>query len=52
MPLENHPSYGPSMSGDGRYIAFDSNASLDPLDVYGSVDVYVRDRNVGSPTQR
>jgi Tol biopolymer transport system component len=38
-------SYGPSISADGRYIAFTSDAdNLDPDDFNGSSDVYVHDR--------
>jgi hypothetical protein len=43
------PSYHPSLSGDGRMVAFES-ASLDitPDDSNGHVDVFVRDQSSGS----
>ncbi len=43
------PSHSPSMSPDGRYVAFVSKATnLQPrLDVNGMFDVYVRDRQTG-----
>ncbi|MFO0981324.1 MAG: hypothetical protein U1E76_06135, partial [Planctomycetota bacterium] len=38
---------GPAISGNGRYVAFDSNASnLVPGDTNGTIDLFVRDRNV------
>jgi Tol biopolymer transport system component len=37
-------SSSPSISGDGRLVAFASNASLVPGDTNSRVDVYVRDR--------
>jgi Tol biopolymer transport system component len=41
----------PSISGDGRYVAFSSNASdLVPGDDYNDIDVFVRDR-VGGTTR-
>ena len=40
----NSASLRSSLSGDGRYVAFDSQATnLDPLDTLGLADVYVRD---------
>jgi len=36
-------SVRPSISADGRWIAFQSNAALDPDDKNGKTDVYVRD---------
>lgn len=40
----NSASLRSSLSGDGRYVAFDSQANnLDPLDTLGLFDVYVRD---------
>lgn len=41
---------GASMSDDGRYIAFSSEATLDPRDTNGSSqsDAYVRDRKKGT----
>ncbi|MCG8591242.1 MAG: hypothetical protein MJE66_18270 [Proteobacteria bacterium] len=44
-------SYSPSISEDGRYVAFHSSASnLDPADVYGGRDVFVHDRQTGVTT--
>src|SRR4051794_21608541 len=37
-------SFFPSMSGNGRFVAFGTVASLDPADADGFSDVYVRDR--------
>jgi hypothetical protein len=38
-------SYSPKISGDGRYVAFQSFAQLNPLDTNGTIlDVYVRDQ--------
>jgi Tol biopolymer transport system component len=37
-------TYEPEVSADGRYVAFESNATnLDPLDTDTSLDVFVRD---------
>jgi len=36
-----------SVSFDGRFVAFVTNASFDPLDTVGWDDVYVRDRLLG-----
>jgi Tol biopolymer transport system component len=44
----NGASQRPSISADGRYVAFHSTASLDPLDTNGVSDVYVRDRQTGT----
>src|SRR5262249_363073 len=42
-------SYYPSVSGDGRYVAFISDApNLVPNDVNGTRDVFVRDRLAGT----
>jgi hypothetical protein len=48
----NYSSYKPSTSKDGRYVAFDSNASnLVPNDTIGDyTDVFVRDRQTGTTT--
>jgi Tol biopolymer transport system component len=41
-------SYAPAISGDGRYVAFDSEASgLVPGDRNAATDVFVRDRQTG-----
>jgi Tol biopolymer transport system component len=38
----------PSISGDGRFVTFTSNANLDPIQVRASRgDVYVHDRSTG-----
>lgn len=43
--LGKHDSDQPSLSGDGRYVAFSSKASnLIPGDKNSSVDVFIRDR--------
>jgi len=39
----------PSISGDGRYVSFQSDAPLDAL-ASGFTDIYVRDRTTGSTT--
>ena len=45
-------SFGPSLSADGRYIAFASRAStLTPGDTSTFVDVFVRDRQTGATTR-
>jgi hypothetical protein len=45
----NSDSVEPSISGDGRYVAFPSDASnLVSGDTNGSVDVFVRDRQSGT----
>ncbi len=48
----NHHSYNPSISSDGRYLAFDSYASnLVPNDTNGGIgDVFVHDRETGQTT--
>ena len=43
-------SGAPSLSGDGRYVAFDSAAALAAGDTDRSDDVYVRDRTAASTT--
>jgi len=48
----NGPSAFPSISADGRYVAFDSGAaSLVPGDTNGAADVFVRDRRAGTTTR-
>lgn len=45
-------SRGPSISADGRYIAFSSNApNLVPGDTNGKTDVFVRDLQTGKTTR-
>jgi Tol biopolymer transport system component len=41
----------PSISADGRWIAFDTNVALDPSDTNGSYDVYVADIQAGITTR-
>jgi Tol biopolymer transport system component len=44
----NGPSWGPSISGDGRFVAFESRASnLVPGDTNDTTDVFVHDRLTG-----
>ena len=48
----NSGSYDPSISADGRYVAFSSLASnLVPGDTNGWLDVFVRDRQRGTTTR-
>ncbi|MGH9268783.1 MAG: TolB family protein, partial [Acidimicrobiales bacterium] len=42
-----HPSYLPSISSDGSYVAFESAANFDRRDRNGSWDIYVRDLKRG-----
>ncbi len=44
-------SYYPSVSGDGRYVAFETNASNLGPDDTGLTDIYVRDRLAGTTTR-
>jgi Tol biopolymer transport system component len=37
--------YLPSISGDGRFVAFASNGKFDPVDVNNVTDVYLHDRD-------
>jgi TolB protein len=41
-------SWSPSISGDGRYVVFQSTAALVPGDTNGHADVYLRDRTAGT----
>ena len=45
-PSNPHVSH-PSISGDGRYVAFDSDHPYDPSDTNGRFDIYVRDLQTG-----
>jgi len=48
----NSDSYGPSISGDGRFVAFNSSASnLVAGDSNGYRDVFVHDRQTGTTSQ-
>ena len=40
----------PSISADGRYVAFSTAERPVPADVNGNIDVYVRDMRTGAPT--
>ncbi|MEP0848561.1 MAG: PD40 domain-containing protein [Phycisphaerae bacterium] len=47
----NGPSYGPSVSADGRFVAFLSDATnLHPADKDTYADVYLRDTSTGAIT--
>lgn len=41
---------GPSISADGRYVAFDTPASIAPSDTNFKWDIYVHDRQTGQTT--
>lgn len=43
----NGESWVPSISADGRYVAFASTAALVPEDTNGTFDIYVHDRETG-----
>jgi Tol biopolymer transport system component len=48
----NHPSIGPAISADGRWVAFDSSASnLAPEDANDTQDVFLHDRQTGTTTR-
>lgn len=48
----NGGSFGPSISADGRFVAFTSSASnLVPNDTNGKEDVFVHDRQTGETTR-
>ena len=44
----NGNSFRPAISGDGRFIAFSSEAGLVPDDTNGGHDIYLRDRQLGT----
>jgi Tol biopolymer transport system component len=46
----NQDSLAPSISDDGRYVAFETSASAELLDSNGLNDIYLRDRLAGSTT--
>jgi Tol biopolymer transport system component len=49
IPGQNGNSRDPAISGDGRYVAFESSAgNLVPNDINFTEDVFVRDRVAGS----
>ena len=41
-------AFYPSISGDGRFVAFESGSALVPSDTNGETDVYVRDLRAGT----
>ena len=48
----NNSSHGPAVSGDGRYVAFQSDASnLVPDDTNDVGDIFVHDRDSGQTTR-
>ncbi|HJR81383.1 MAG TPA: choice-of-anchor Q domain-containing protein, partial [Anaerolineales bacterium] len=48
----NSASYGPSISADGRYVAFESYATnLVQDDTNGTMDIFVHDRETGITTR-
>jgi Tol biopolymer transport system component len=48
----NAASFAPSISADGRFVAFDSTATdLVPGDTNGKYDVFLRDREAGTTTR-
>lgn len=48
-PQSNGMSYGPSISSDGRYVAFHSEAdNLVPGDANGAADVFLKDTGSGA----
>jgi hypothetical protein len=48
----NNPSYGPSISADGRFVSFISGASnLVSWDTNGTWDIFVHDRLTGQTTR-
>ena len=40
----------PSISADGRFVAFSTGQQLVPADVNGNIDVYVRDLSSAATT--
>src|SRR4028119_572855 len=48
----NNDSYNPSISADGRFVAFDSDASnIVPGDTNNNYDIFVRDRLTNTTTR-
>jgi Tol biopolymer transport system component len=48
----NGPSFFPAMSGDGRYVVFQSDASnLVAGDTNGATDIFIHDRMTGATTR-
>jgi cysteine-rich repeat protein len=48
-PFEGFDFTGPAFSADGRFVAFVYETSLDPADVDGVADIYVRGIDEGDP---
>src|SRR5690606_11435997 len=46
-PDDHHRAYSPTTSSDGRYIAYATNAPLDPADTNTTEDIYVLDVKTG-----
>jgi Tol biopolymer transport system component len=46
--LFGQSSFGATVSGDGRYVAFQSYGPMIPADTNGRPDVYLRDRALGT----
>jgi len=44
----SNSSFNPSLNGDGRFVAFQSSASLTDDDTNGFTDVFLRDRQSGT----
>ncbi len=48
----NSVSFNPSISGDGRFVAFESNANnLVSSDTNGKIDIFVHDRQTGTTSR-
>ena len=45
------PSFNPSISGDGGYVAFDSDADLVLPDIWGVYEIFVHERQTGTTTR-
>ncbi len=51
VPVLSRPASAPALSFDGRYVAFESQAQLEPRDRdIGTYDVFLRDRGLGTTT--
>jgi Tol biopolymer transport system component len=49
--VDDGVSFNPSVSADGRYVVFESNASLVPEKTSFFFDIYLRDRVLGTTTR-
>jgi Tol biopolymer transport system component len=47
--FQRRGAFSPSISADGRYVAFSTAQGLVPADTNGSLDVYVRDMSIALP---